>query len=279
MTPADRFSVSTAAYDGYGFDRILPSLASCGVKQIEFAFIDGYVEAFSDTDLTLALAEDLRREMQIHDQYCRYFSGHIDLGLDNAPGRLEARCRFAAALGAGHVITNAAALANREVFFRQAGRLGDIARDSGVRILLENPGNAEPNLLDNAGDILPLLEALDDDVFGINFDLGNLLSHQPALSPESQFAAALETTDHFHIKPCRRVEAGYDFTPLGEGDIDDAGVIARLLAVGRPFSLELPFRLHRDRDAQPWRDPARLSLDFIEEKIRRSLTLLDTIQQ
>lgn len=272
------FSVSTAAYDGYGFDRILPSLARCGVRQVEFAFIDGYVEAFTDADLTLALADDLCREMRGLDQHCRYFSGHIDLGLDNAPARLEARCRFAAALGAQFVITNAATLRNRARFLAHAERIGHIARHHGVRILLENPGNGEPNMLDHAGDIPALMATLDDATFGINYDCGNLLSHQPARAPEADIEQALPLADHFHIKPCRRTADGYDFTELGDSDIDEARVLRALMAAERPFSLELPFRLHRDPQAQPWRDDKPLPLDLIEEKLGRSLEWLDNLQ-
>ncbi|WP_110654323.1 sugar phosphate isomerase/epimerase family protein [Salinicola halimionae] len=272
------FSVSTAAYDGYDFDRILPSLARRGVRQVEFAFIDGYVETFTDADLTLALANDLCSEMRGLDQHCRYFSGHIDLGLDNAPERLEARCRFAAALGAKFVITNAATLGNRARFLAHAERMSRIARDHGVRILLENPGNAEPNMLDHAGDILKLMAMLDDDTFGINYDCGNLLSHQPDRHPETDVEQALPLADHFHIKPCRRVASGYDFSELGDSDIDEARVIRTLVAAERPFSLELPFRLHRDRQAQPWRDRSPLPLDLIEEKLGRSLEWLDNLQ-
>ena len=101
-------SVSTAAYDGYGFDVILPSLGYLGVQCVEFAFIDGYVEAFTDSNFTIAFANDLKSEMQRHGQESRYFSGHIDLGSEDAAARLEARCCFAAYLGASFVITNAA---------------------------------------------------------------------------------------------------------------------------------------------------------------------------
>lgn len=268
-------SVSTAAYDGYGFDQILPSMARCGVKRVEFAFIDGYVEAFTDDDLTRAWAGDLKDEMRRHGQQCRYFSGHIDLGLADACERLEARCRFAAELGAGFVISNAAAIRHQATFFGHAERLAAIARHHGVRILLENPGNAEPNLLDHSAHIEPLLDRLDRDVFGINFDLGNLLSHQPDLDPVDEALAAIAHTDHFHIKSCRKVSGGFDFTDLGLGDIDDGKVIKALVQRGRPFSLELPFRLHRDRDAQPWRDPEAIPLEVIEARLNRSLQWLN----
>ncbi|ALM51957.1 sugar phosphate isomerase/epimerase family protein [Halomonas huangheensis] len=270
-------SVSTAAYDGYGFDVILASLARCGVRNVEIAFIEGYVEAFTDEDLSKRYAAELREEMQRHGQQCHYFSGHIDLGQQDAPQRLEARCRFAAELGAKHVITNAASLTVSEQFLAHAGELAAIAGHHGVRILLENPGNRDPNLLDRAAHIEPLLAQLDSDVFGINFDVGNLLSHCPDLDPLADGLQALSQADHFHIKPCRVVPDGYDFTPLGEGDIDDACLVRHLDARNVPFSLELPFRLHRDLDAQPWRDNSPLTLDHIERQLKQSLAWMSDI--
>lgn len=270
-------SVSTAAYDGYGFDVIFASLARCGVTNVEIAFIEGYVEAFTDDDLTRGHARELKAEMQRLGQRCHYFSGHIDLGQADAPWRLVARCRFAAELGAGSVITNAASRASSGQFLAHAGELAAIARHHGVRILLENPGNREANLLDDSAHIAPLLEQLDSEVFGINFDVGNLLSHRPELDPLSDGLKALPLADHFHIKPCKAMADGYDFVPLGEGDIDDGSLIDQLKRQGTPFSLELPFRLHRDLKAQPWRDESPLALEDIEEKLKQSLAWMGEI--
>lgn len=264
-------SVSTAAYDGYGFDKILPSLAHCGVRHVEFAFIDGYVEAFTDSDFTDDFAKELKSEMQRHRQECRYFSGHIDLGGEDATARLEARCRFAATLGASFVITNASTRDRGDAFFRQAETLAAIARQYDVRVLLENPGNGVPNVLDHAGDVTGLLKRLDRDAFGINYDVGNLLSHCPEREPLRDARKAMSIADHFHLKPCVRTVDGIDFVAFGEGDVDDTKVATELLSQGKPFSLELPFRLHRDVNAQPWRDEQPLPLEVIESRVSRSL--------
>ncbi|MBP5981737.1 MAG: TIM barrel protein [Halomonas sp.] len=272
-------SVSTAAFDGYGFDVILPSLARCGVKNVEFAFIDGYVEAFTDSDFTQSFANDLNSEMHRHGQQCRYFSGHIDLGLENAAARLEARCRFAAWLGAEFIITNAAVREYERTFFKQADTLAAIARDHGVRILLENPGNGVPNLFDSASDAQALLERLGDDAFGINYDMGNLLSHSPHQNALDDAGAAMSITDHYHLKPCVRHGDGIDFVSFGAGDTEDAALARALLDQGKPFSLELPFRLHRDARAQPWRDEQPVALERIESLILRSLEELALLTQ
>jgi sugar phosphate isomerase/epimerase len=271
-------SVSTAAYDGYGFHEIFPSLARCGVKQVEVAFIEGYVEAFSDDDLTTTYGRELQEEMRRNGQECRYFSGHIDLGESNACQRLEARCRFSSALGASYVITNAASIVSSKTFLAQANDLAAIARHYGMRILLENPGNRVPNLIDHSAHIAAVLGKLQAPEFGINFDMGNLLSHCPDLDPLADALAAVPLGDHFHIKSCAKVDEGIAFTPLGEGDVDEAPLIRKLKKEGIPFSLELPFRLRRDRDAKPWRLESTVPMKEIEENIIRSIGRVNNIK-
>ncbi|QEM83145.2 sugar phosphate isomerase/epimerase family protein [Halomonas binhaiensis] len=272
-------SVSTAAYDGYAFEEIFPSLARCGVRQVEVAFIEGYVEAFTDDDLSVAYARELQAEMRRHDQECRYFSGHIDLGERNACQRLEARCRFAAELGARYVITNAASMASSDTFLAQADQLAAIARAHGIRILLENPGNRVANLIDNSSDLRPMIQRLASESFGINFDVGNLLSHCPDLDPLTDSLAAISDVDHFHIKSCSRVKDGIVFTSLGMGDIDEAPLVKELFSRSIPFSLELPFRLRRDADAQPWRLDFCVPMSEIEDKIKHSIEWVSDINQ
>ena len=272
-------SVSTAAYDGYSFEEIFPSLARCGVRQVEIAFIEGYVEAFTDDDLSVAYARELKAEMRRHNQECRYFSGHIDLGESNACQRLEARCRFAAELGARYVITNAASRASSDTFLAQADRLAAIARAHGIRILLENPGNRVANLIDKSRDLRPLMQRLASGDFGINFDVGNLLSHCPDLDPLADALAAIADVDHFHIKSCSRVKDGIVFTSLGKGDIDEAPLIKELFSKSIPFSLELPFRLRRDTEAQPWRLDSCVPLTEIENHIEHSIDWINAIKQ
>jgi hypothetical protein len=145
--------------------------------------------------------------------------------------------------------------------------------------LLENPGSGVPSLLDHAGDVAGLLEQLDRDAFGINYDVGNLLSHCSEREPLSDARAAMSIADHFPLKPCTRTPVGINFVPFGKRDVDDSEVATELLRQGKPFSLKLPFRLHRDAGAQPWRDENPMSLEMIESCVSRSLEKLDFLAE
>ena len=61
--------------------------------------------------------------------------------------------------------------------------------------------------------------------------------------------------------------------------MNDTALVAELLRKNKPFSLELPFRLHRDANAQPWRDEQPLPLDVIEWRISRSLMELEPLDK
>ncbi|GGW57609.1 TIM barrel protein [Vreelandella hamiltonii] len=148
-----------------------------------------------------------------------------------------------------------------------------------MRILLENPGNSVPNVFDSASDAQTLLKRLNEDVFGINYDMGNLLSHATHKNALEDAWMALPLADHVHIKPCVRHRNGFDFVSFGDGDTNDRALALALLDQGKPFSLELPFRLHRDTSAQPWRDEQPVALDRIESLILRSLKELALLNQ
>ena len=53
-------SISAAPYDGYEFPRALDSMARCGVRHVEPAFIVGYTEPFDEATFGAASARQHR---------------------------------------------------------------------------------------------------------------------------------------------------------------------------------------------------------------------------
>lgn len=264
-------AVSTAAWDGYDWPEVFASMARLGIGDIELAFIKGYVSEFGDGDLDEALADELLSLMARHGQRCTVLSAHLDPG---APGGIESmavRIRFARALGATYLITNAADVATSERFEAGLSDMMASARQAGVKLLFENPGNGGDNLINRAADLPALLARLDRSAAGINYDPGNLISHRPALPPVADALEAIALSDHLHLKAVGRDARGYGFGALGTGDIDYAPIVAALARRGLPFSLELPFRLRRDANAQPVKRDDPLSLVEIERGVSASL--------
>ena len=266
-------SISAAPYDGYPFEEVCDSLAACGARFVEPAFIVGYTEPFDESTFEESNARAYRVALAASGLGCHAFSSHIDLGRDDAVPVFKGRMDFAAALGAKVIATNAAVRARRARFLDNIGPLADHAAALGLVIGLENPGNGEDNLMNDAAEGLALIRALDLPAVRLNYDPGNTASHRPGgIDAARDAVAALPGCAHFHLKDVRHDADGWHFVVPGRGDIDCAAILAALASQpALPFAIELPLRMRRRPDAQPVRGPAPIPLDEIEAAVRDCL--------
>lgn len=266
-------SVSAAPYDGYDPAEAFESLARLGASHVEPAFIVGYTEPFDESAFTPERASAYRRLIEASGLGCIAMSSHIDLGLPDAVEVFTGRMRFASAIGARIVATNAAARSREAVFFANMEVLLRRAEDLDVVIALENPGDGSDNLLNTAEDGLALVRRFGSDGIGLNYDAANTASHRPDLGDFAGDAIrAMPACVHIHVKDLVRRDSGWHFTAIGDGTIG----CARILDAARgtpsmPVSLELPLRLHRRPDAQPVRRAEPVPIAEIEDAVRRSL--------
>ena len=266
-------SVSAAPFDGWDPPALLDSLARCGATHVEPAFIVGYTEPFDETAFTDAAAARWTGWLRDSGLRCHAVSSHIDLGRPDAVDVFRRRMDFSRALGAGVINTNAAVRENEAAFFRNIGLLIDHAASLAITIGLENPGDARPGLFDVAADGITLLRRLGAPAsIGLNYDPGNTASHRPEVDPVADAGAALPFCAHLHLKAVRRVDDGWINVPIGDGDRSLDPLLAALRArPDLPIALELPLRMRRGADAQPWRRVTKLPLPTIEVAIRASL--------
>jgi len=266
-------SISAAPYDGYEFPQALDSMARCGVRHVEPAFIVGYTEPFDEATFSAASARQHRAWLNASGLRCHAMSSHIDLGRADALTVFVGRMEFAAALGARVINTNAAARVREAQFMANIGRLADHAALLGLVIGLENPGNGEDNLINDAADGLALIERLGLPSVRLNYDPGNTVSHRPGrIDAAADAIRALPGCGHFHLKDVREDASGWHFVVPGQGGID-CGAIMDALA-GRaplPFAVELPLRMRRGTDAQPVRAADPVPLPVIEAAVRDCL--------
>ena len=269
-------SISAAPYDGYPYEQVFDSLAACGARFVEPAFIVGYTEPFDEGTFTTTAAAACRAALDASGLRCHAFSSHIDLGRDDAVPVFKGRMDFAAALGAKVINTNAAKRSRAARFRDNIGPLADHAASLGLTIGLENPGNGEDNLMNDAAEGLALLRKLDLPAVRLNYDPGNTVSHRPGrIDPAADALAALPGCAHFHLKDARRDADGWRFVVPGRGDIDCGAIMGALAERGDlPFAVELPLRLHRGLDAQPVRESEPVPVDRIEAAVRDSLVFV-----
>lgn len=267
-------SISGAPYDGHPVPAMLASMAACGARHIEPAFIVGYTEAFDETAFTPAQAQQWRHWLADAGMACHAMSSHIDLGRDDAVEVFRGRMDFARALGAEVINTNAAARKLKKRFFTNIEVLARHAESIGLRIGLENPGDGSDNLFNTAADGPGLLADIGHPMVGLNYDAGNTISHRPGVPPADDALAAMPQCLHTHIKDVRRDDNGYFFTPLGQGQIDCARILRAVAQTALNLSIEIPLRLHRQPSAQPSRAPYRVPLADIEAVLRPALAFV-----
>jgi sugar phosphate isomerase/epimerase len=266
-------SISAAPYDGYEFPQALDSMARCGVRHVEPAFIVGYTEPFDEATFSPASARQYRAWLDASGLQCHAMSSHIDLGRADALAVFTGRMDFAAALGAQVINTNAAARENEARFMANIGRLADHAASLGLAIGLENPGNGEDNLINDAAGGLALIDRLGLPSVRLNYDPGNTVSHRPGqIDAAADAIRALPGCVHFHLKDVRQDASGWHFVVPGKGGIDCAAIMDALAArPGLPFAVELPLRMRRRPDAQPVRASEPMPLPVIEAAVRDCL--------
>ena len=248
-------------------------MANCGVRYVEPAFIVGYTEPFDESVFSNAHARQYRAWLQASGLGCYAFSSHIDLGREDAVAVFTGRMEFAAALGAHVINTNAAVRSRERLFLSNIESLAKRATGLGVVIGLENPGNGEDNLMNDAAEGLALIERLGLPAVRLNYDPGNTVSHRPGqIDPAADAIRALPGCAHFHLKDVRQDNSGWVFTVPGEGELDTAVIMRTLVNYATlPFAVELPLRMRRRKDAQPVRAPEPIPLEQVETAVRGCL--------
>jgi sugar phosphate isomerase/epimerase len=266
-------SISAAPYDGFEFPAMLDSIASCGARYVEPAFIVGYTEPFDESSFKLSNVPKYTDWLKQSGLQCFAFSSHIDLGKPDSDIVFARRMDFARELGAKVINTNAANRTNTDGFFRNIHFLAGHAERLDMIIGLENPGNGEDNLFNLAEDGLRLLEQIASPYVRLNYDAGNTVSHRPGqVDPAKDALVALPGCGHVHLKDVQTRSDGYYFVPIGVGDVNCAMILQSIR--DRPdlnLAIEVPLRFHRNLAAQPCRNNSPVEISEIESVLRQSL--------
>jgi sugar phosphate isomerase/epimerase len=270
-------SFSTAPFDGYPLEVAFEEIAAAGGTHAEPAFIQGYTDPFTEEIFTEGHAREIRTKLAAAGLGVFAVSCHMDLGVRDAADVFARRMTFVKEIGADLIVTNAAVVENRQGFMQTIRQLSRRGQELELTIALENPGDGRPNLLDSAKDALKLLEELKLPRVGLNYDPGNTVSHLPGrLNPVADGLIALPSAVFMLLKDVRRTPDGYFFTPLGEGDLDYAPLLAAMAAERSDlrFSVEIPARLHRGPDAQPVRAAEPVPLERIRPLLNSTIGYL-----
>jgi len=267
-------SVSTVLWDGHPMETALDAVATAGLTRVEPAFIDGYV-AFTEDDLDERSGTRLRAAIESRGLSVHGVSAHIDLGRVDAPERIARRIRFAAALGAVCLVSNAGAADEEAAILNTIDGARALLEESGVVLALENPGHGAGNLIPTGAAGARLLERLGrPDTVRLNYDLGNAWSYNGGrLDQFADLEMAAPYLVFAHLKDVAARGEDWHFVPPGSGDVGLPPLIERLATL-RPqlvSGLEMPLRLWRPGRGDPVRRSEPLSLSEIDAALSRTL--------
>lgn len=269
-----RLSISAAAFDGYELPEVFAEISSLGSRDVELAFIQGYTDAFGEEIFSEKKAKSVRRNLADAGLSCFAVSAHMDLSAPDAGSVFGRRMAFAKSIGAGVIVTNAAARFHENEFLTNVEVLARRAEQLDLVIGLENPGDGRENVVNCGATGAKTIRRIGSDFVRLNYDFGNVVSHfYEKRRPEEDFLPGLPFTAHLHLKDVRAFEEGWCFTEIGKGSVDYAEIFRRLAAEKQklPMSLEIPLRFTRAKDASPRRAPSPVPLERIRGVLKESL--------
>jgi sugar phosphate isomerase/epimerase len=176
------------------------------------------------------------------------------------------RIDFAQQLGASFVIIDAAGRAPEAVSEWQrvgnVGRfLGDYAHDHGVKLAFE----IHEGLARSGATARQLLDVIDHEAVGVNYDTGNAIFYNEDVDPVSDLEAIVDRVIHVHLKDTSGGRGEWAFGALGTGHVDLAGIISLLRAreFRGPFSLEVEGFADEDLTRAARIQRLRQSLEYV----------------
>ncbi len=276
-------SFNTAIFDGYEMDSAAAEIAAWGLHFIEPSFVPGYLDSIDKGTFTVDRGAGFRQVFADAGLSSHTVAVHMDLTRRGAIRDFVRRIHFGAALGARTVITTVAPTGKRAEAVRNLRILGDVAATAGLVIGLENPGFQGDYLVGTGAAGRELIEEIDHPAVGLNFDTANITLHNfGAVDLLDDFRRALPVCVHLHLKDVgTKPEGGYVFVPVGQGIIDNRGVMEMVAASGRdiPLSVEMPLRLLWDKDGNGTRAEHPVPMETIRDAFEQSLGFLRSITE
>jgi len=267
-------SISSGAYIGHPMPVAFEEVANIGGTHLELIFIHGFTDPFEESYFCDTNAAHVRQLYKNTGLECGAFAAHMDLSTTEAIPQFIARMDFAKAIGAHFMITYAAPMHREKEFYNNMEIFVQHAEQIDLVIAFENPGDGKRNIIEAGRSGAQVIRRLGSDYVKFNYDFGNLMTHfREDVLPEEDILHVLDHTVHLHMKDSRRVDEGWEFPAVGQGDVNFKSIFSdlRQRAIDLPFCLEVPVTQVRDVYGLPKPTPMPLTLAQTSATLKQSL--------
>ncbi|ARU94779.1 sugar phosphate isomerase/epimerase family protein [Tatumella citrea] len=261
--------VNTAMFDGIDPDIAFGAIRESGFRYVELAYNQGYVGHMPPELFAEGNAREIRRLLDKHQLLTHSLGATMNFGAADAVEQFTRRIRFAGMIGAKWINVCVGKKEDRQNIISHLRELAPIAEQENCIICLENGGDPNYDVFRLADDGAALVEAVGSPAVSVNVDAGNIVSLIPEVDPIQAAIEMLPLAAHCHLKDLEVRDGEVWFTPIGQGQLDYVPMLKQLEQRGIPCSLEIPLRMHRQRDSYPLRgetpvDPA-ISLQVLKQ--------------
>jgi sugar phosphate isomerase/epimerase len=272
VVEADLVAATTTCFLGLDPWLAFDCLKSAGVRYVEVPSlparqsIDWRQTTFSPETLGPHGTQRLRERLMEMDLVPITVGAYTSVLYPDDLQPLLLRIDFAQQLGASFVIVDAAGdEPDGPMEWRRIGNLGrflgDYAQAHGVRLAFE----IHEGLARSGAVARRLLDAIDHEAVGVNYDTGNAIFYNDAVDPVADLEAIADRVIHVHLKDTSGGRGEWAFGALGTGHVDLPQIIHNLKGRGfrGPYSLEIEGYAGEDLTRESRVDRLRQSLHYL----------------
>ncbi|MDO5352857.1 MAG: sugar phosphate isomerase/epimerase [Succinatimonas sp.] len=266
-----KLAVSTVCFDGYDLETSFKCLKEMNVKNVEIAYIDGYIP-FKEEDLTPKKGQEINALLNKYDLTPTTVGAHIDFGAKDAVERISRRIIFTKNIGAPIVISNSCFIEDEEQIICNINQDNAIAKEHNIIIALENTGFQRKTLCSDAKTLSDLIIKLNLSHVKANYDTANVVTHYWENINELKNLHKLnDVMCCLHLKDTRPTATGcYQMCNVGTGVVNNKEYLNYFKNLEIVVTLEMPMRISWDSNHQLAKQKDPLPLKDICDKVNYS---------
>ncbi len=273
-------SINTLAYEGYELSTALHEIAKLGPVHVELGFTRGYTDGLKEALFSEKSAQQIGLQLSDLGLKSIVLSAHIDLTTQEAVDELKRRIDFGKRLGVRIVNTKVGPRSRIKTFRRNIEELAGYAEDMNIIIGLENPAEGTDQIITSGKTGAEIVSRIGSDFVRLNYDFGNSVTYSKgSIDPALDYKKALPYACYLHLKDIKKREGGWDFSGIGEGQIDYDKIFKELVEDKRilPLSIEHLFMYEASEDFLVTRSRRTPDLAYIRRSLKNSIDYVNNV--